>query len=176
MITTMKSGTLSLLLTTVSCTCIAQQIQKEINEHVWRVQLAGMNSNQADTFISVMSDDVIQVSYDRHKIRGKEEFYSQAVSTYKRIKDRKLSRTMEFRFLNRIANEKNAFEDGFYKYELTNEHQEKEIYYGYFQVVLRKENQFWKVLVDYDSEKYNGTPVTKDLFDNARPLDSFENR
>jgi hypothetical protein len=47
---------------------------------------------------------------------------------------------MEFRFLKRIANVNNAFEDGFYKYELINEKREVKVYFGYFQVVLRKEN------------------------------------
>jgi hypothetical protein len=82
---------------------------------------------------------------------------------------------MEFRFLNRIANDANAFEDGFYKYELTDEKQEKLVFYGYFQVVLRKEKDGWKVLVDYDSENYNGTPATKELFESARTLASYDN-
>lgn len=82
---------------------------------------------------------------------------------------------MEFRFLSRIANGSNAFEDGFYKYELVNEKLEKQVYYGYFQVVLRKETEFWKVLVDYDSDNYNGQPVTKDLFESAKTLHSYDN-
>lgn len=134
-----------------------------------------MNSNQADKFMSVMSDDVIQVSYSRQAIRNKEQFFNQAISTYKRIIDRKLSRSMEFRFLNRMANDTKAFEDGFYKYELINEKLEKQVYYGYFQVVLRKEKGSWRVLVDYDSETYNGAPATKELFENAKTLDSYDN-
>jgi ketosteroid isomerase-like protein len=134
-----------------------------------------MNSNQADKFMSVMSDDVIQVSYSRQTITNKEQFHNLARSTYKRIVEKKLSRSMEFRFLNRIANASNAFEDGFYKYELINEKLDKQVYYGYFQVVLRKEKESWKVLVDYDSDNYNGLPVTKELFENAKTLDSYDN-
>jgi hypothetical protein len=151
-----------------------QNYQSEINNQVWRVQLEGMNTNQAGKFMSVMSEDVVQVSYSRQSIRNKEQFTNQAVSTYKRIVDRKLVRSMEFRFLNRIANETGAFEDGFYKYELVNEKQEKQVFYGYFQVVLRKENGVWKVLVDYDSETYQGAPVTRELFENARTLESYD--
>jgi ketosteroid isomerase-like protein len=159
----------------VSWDSTSQSIHREINNQVWRVQLEAMNSNQADKFISVMSDDVIQVSYSRQTIRNKEQFHNQANLTYKRITEKKLSRSMEFRFLNRIANDRNAFEDGFYKYELISEKLEKQVYYGYFQVVLRKEAEFWKVLVDYDSDDYNGLPVTKELFENAKTLDSYEN-
>jgi ketosteroid isomerase-like protein len=154
---------------------ISQNIQQEINNQVWRVQLAAMNSNQADRFMSTMSEDVIQISYDRQTLRNKEEFRNQAVATYKRLAERKVTRTMEFRFLNRIANAESAFEDGFYKYELTNEKLEKQTFYGYFQVVLRKEKDLWKVVVDYDSEKYNGVAVTQEVFERARTLDSFNN-
>lgn len=153
----------------------SQNIHKEINNQVWRVQLDAMNSNQADKFMSVMSDDVVQVSYSRQTMTNKEQFHNLARLTYKRLVEKKLSRSMEFRFLNRIANTSNAFEDGFYKYELTNEKLEKQVYYGYFQVVLRKEAESWKVLVDYDSDNYNGLPVTKELFENAKTLDSYDN-
>lgn len=152
----------------------SQNIHKEINNQIWRVQLAAMNANQADQFISVMSDDVIQVSYSRQTIRNKEQFRNQASLTYKRIAEKKLSRRMEFRFLNRIADTDNAFEDGFYQYELINEKLEKQVFYGYFQVVLRKEAESWKVLVDYDAEDYQGLPVTKELFENAKTLESYD--
>jgi len=166
---------LSLLLVLISWACNAQNIQKEINDQVWRVQLEAMHSNQAEKFMSVMSEDVMQVSYSRQAIRNKEEFFRQAVSTYQRIVDRKLRRSMDFRFLNRIAADSSAFEDGFYKYELVNEKQEKQIYYGYFQVALRKEGGIWKVLVDYDAETYHGLPVTRDVFENAKTLDAYYN-
>lgn len=158
-----------------SCDAFPQNIHKEINNQIWRVQLDAMNSNQVDKFMSVMSDDVVQVSYSRQTITNKEQFRNLASLTYKRIVEKKLSRSMEFRFLSRIANGSNAFEDGFYKYELVNEKLEKQVYYGYFQVVLRKETEFWKVLVDYDSDNYNGQPVTKDLFESAKTLHSYDN-
>lgn len=158
----------------ISWDAASQNVHKEINDQIWRVQLDAMNTNQADKFMSVMSDDVVQVSYGRQTIRNKQQFRDQANLTYKRIAERKLSRSMEFRFLNRIANSPNAFEDGFFKYELTNEKLEKQVYYGYFQIVLRKEGETWKVLVDYDAEDYNGSPVTKDLFEKAKTLDSYD--
>lgn len=172
----MKKNILLLILFSVFITwdCISQNIQKDINNQIWRIQLEAMNSNQADKFISVMSDDVVQVSYSRQAIRNKEQFLNLAKITYEKIITKKLNRKMEFRFLKRIANVNNAFEDGFYKYELINEKNEVQVYYGYFQVVLRKEKEFWKVLVDYDSDNYNGLPVTKEMFENANTLDFYE--
>lgn len=81
------------LLIVLFCVLVAwdsrsQNFHKEINNQIWRVQLAAMNANQADQFISVMSDDVIQVSYSRQTIRNKEQFRNQASLTYKRIAEK----------------------------------------------------------------------------------------
>lgn len=172
----MKKNILLLTLCSVFITwdCISQNIQKEINNQIWRIQLDAMNSNQADKFISVMSDDVVQISYSRQTIKNKEQFLNLAKTTYEKMTTRKLNRRMEFRFLKRIANIDSAFEDGFYKYELINEKLEVQVFYGYFQVVLRKEKKKWKVLVDYDSDNYNGLPVTSEMFENANTLDSYD--
>jgi ketosteroid isomerase-like protein len=159
----------------VSSDSVSQKIQLEINDQVWKIQLQAMNTNHPEKFMSVMSDDVVQVSYSRQTIRNKTQFLNQVNTTYKKMAERKISRTMEFRFLNRIANDSNAFEDGFFKYGLVNDKGEKQVYYGYFQVILRKENGSWKVLVDYDSETYNGAQVTKELFESARPMEATDN-
>ena len=135
---------------------LSQNFQSEINEQVWNVQLEAMKNNNVEGFISVMSDEVLQVSYDGSIIRNKEEFQTLAEVTYKRVLEKQWVRDMEFRFLNRIANTSSAFEDGFFRYEILNSKQEKQVFYGYFQVVLRKENGMWKVLLDYDSETFGG--------------------
>jgi ketosteroid isomerase-like protein len=153
--------------------CWSQSVQQEINDQIWKVQLEAMNEYDPDKFMSVMSDDVIQISYDRSVIRNKAEFKEQVVKTYSRSKDNGLTRKMEFRFLNRVANGTLGFEDGFFKYEIINRNLERRVFYGYFQVTLRKEADTWRVLVDYDAEKYHGAPVTPEMFDQARALDSF---
>lgn len=166
---------LLLIATFISGQCFSQNQQAEINTQIWKPQLEAMQTNQADKFISVMSKDVVQVSYDRKVIRNYDEFSKEVISVYNRLKERKLSRNMAFRFLERIAKDGHAFEDGFYKYELVDDKAEKRVFYGYFQVVLRKENDAWKVLVDYNSDNYNGKPVTAEQFDKAKTLDSLEN-
>jgi ketosteroid isomerase-like protein len=159
----------------VSSGSFSQHLQREINEQVWKVQLQAMNTNEAERFMSVMSDDVVQVSYSRNTIRDKARFRDQVITAYNRMLERKTKRTMEFRFLNRIANDSAGFEDGFFEYGLINDKGEKQVFYGYFQVVLRKENGLWKVLVDYDSETYQGAPVSKQLFESARLMEAAAN-
>lgn len=154
--------------------CLSQNIRSEINEQVWNIQLRAMNNLDSNGFMSTMSKDVIQVSYDRNTIRDYNQFAKQVNDTYRRIKERNLTRNMEFRFLKRIVAGPHAFENGFYKYELTNENSEKTVFYGAFQVVLRKENGTWKVLVDYDADTYNGEPVTAELFNKALAMDAPE--
>jgi ketosteroid isomerase-like protein len=154
--------------------CFSQNVQAEINDHVWRKQLKGMNELDSDLFLSVMSRDVVQISYDRKTIRNYEQFSKLAKDSYQRMKEQGLLRTVEFRFLERISNGVFAYENGYVKYEVTNNKGETNIFYGAFQVVLRKEAGVWKVLVDYDSNTYGGAAVTANLFDAAKLLESFE--
>lgn len=151
----------------------SQNLRQEINEQVWNVQLEAMRTNQPDLFMSVMSKDVIQISYDRNVIRDYASFREQALKTYARLSERKMKRQMEFRFVKRTAMANQAYEHGFFQYELTNDKNETSTFYGAFQVVLRKESGTWKVLVDYDSETYGGLPVTAEMFKNAKAMTEF---
>jgi hypothetical protein len=162
-----------LVMLSTCSSAVSQNLQQEINEQVWKVQLEAMKENNSAKFMTVMSDEVVQVSYDREVIRDKAGFEKQAAETYTRMKEARLTRNMEFRFLNRIANNMLAFEDGFYKFELINENLEKKVFYGYFQVALRKENNIWKVLVDYDSENYKGVTANEEMFNSAKGLESY---
>jgi hypothetical protein len=150
--------------------CFSQNLQQEINEQVWNVQLEAMRTNQPDLFMSVMSKDVVQISYDRQVIREYASFREQALKTYARLTERKMKRQMEFRFVKRAATTNQAYEHGFFQYELTNDKNEISTFYGAFQVVLRKESGTWKVLVDYDAETYGGVPVTAEMFKNAKTM------
>lgn len=164
----------AIMLQLIAITSSGQNLQKEINDQVWKPQSEAMHHNDSEKFMSVMSKDVVQVSYERKVVRNHADFAKEVEATYKRIKDRNLVRNMEFRFLERTASGNLAFEDGFLKYELLNEKAEKRIFYGYFQVVLRKESNSWKVLVDYNADNYQGQPVTAGQFEKARGLDSYD--
>ncbi|MDX2046726.1 MAG: hypothetical protein SFU87_08055 [Chitinophagaceae bacterium] len=169
----MKTGKIFLLLLAVmpSGFCAAQDYSREINEQVWKVQLQAMKDADAAAFVSVLSKDVVQISYDRKTIRNYAQFEKQVIDSYKRATEKKVTRNMEFRFVQRFATDTHAYENGYFRLEITNASGEKNLYYGAFQVVLRKENGVWKVLVDYDANSYGGKPITEELFFSAEAME-----
>lgn len=130
-----------------------------------------MKDADAAAFVSVLSKDVVQISYDRKTIRNYAQFEKQVIDSYKRATERKVTRNMEFRFVQRFATDTHAYENGYFRLEITNASGEKNLYYGAFQIVLRKENGVWKVLVDYDANSYGGKPITEELFFSAEAME-----
>jgi ketosteroid isomerase-like protein len=78
-------------------------------------------------------------------------------------------RTLELRFSERISDSNKAIEVGIYKGTFTNSKGETHTYYGRFHVVLRKEGETWKILVDTDSSE-SGT-IGEDDFTKAKPFE-----
>ena len=141
-------------------------LQKQINEQVWKPFIASFNNNDKGTFRSVHSKDVIRVIQDDNTILGYDEYFRDTPDSLKQ-KWAEWSRSIELRFTQRIANNGNAFETGYYKTTSSNKSTgETRTGYGKFHVLLRNENGRWKILMDADAhEKTNeaifltGTPI-----------------
>ena len=101
--------------------------------------------------------------------------YDQCINNYHRpfarAKDREDSRKISLRFIERIANEQSATERGIYQLTVNQGASNETNYYGKFHVILRKEGDAWKILVDYDSSE--GNTIGKEAFDKAFAIDDF---
>jgi ketosteroid isomerase-like protein len=152
---------------------LAETAQAEINRQVWRTQMQGMREFDERKFMSVMSPDVMQVSYDRKVIRDRAAFEKQTADLYAKLRATRPQRGMEVRFTSRFASGNMAFETGFYKFTLVDKGVTK-VFYGAVQSALRKENGIWKIVLDYDAESYGGQPVTAAMYEAAKPLEAFD--
>lgn len=150
-----------------------QNAEKEINEQVWKPFTQAIMAHDVELFISLHSKDLIRaerdgrrvLSYDQYKIRMEQGWPKRKESN----KTNTIQYTFELRFLERISNENQAFEVGYFKNESVNASGEKRIGYGQFHVALRKENGVWKILVDSDSN--NGKTITEEMFNAAAPIE-----
>lgn len=138
--------------------CSAQEIQKEINEQVWKPFTKAIMTQDHESFISLHSKDLVRaerngkriLSYDEYRV-GMEVNWPKWKETNK--KDN-VQYTFELRFTERISNGSLAYEVGYFKNE-TIKGGEKRVGYGKFHVTLRKEIGTWKILVDSDSNEGN---------------------
>jgi ketosteroid isomerase-like protein len=141
----------AILLFIVSITSFSQDVQKEINEQVWRPFIKNFNEGNTAGFMAVHSKDVVRSPRDQKAIWNWEEYNQQQAQGDAEDKKENRKRTLELRFTERIANGDLAFHVGIYKTTYVFPDGKTQSYFGRFHVVLRKEKNVWKILVDTDS-------------------------
>ncbi len=146
-----------LLAFTVTEVCAQTQpsnnIQNEINEQVWRLFIQYFNARDQVHLAQVHSKDVARVQQDANRILGAAEYFKEPTDAEKeKLANRKTS--LELRFIQRIANDNKAFEVGYYKTTVTNiTTGVSRTSYGKFHVLLGKEDNRWKILMDADGHE-----------------------
>ncbi|HWA34840.1 MAG TPA: hypothetical protein VG737_11945 [Cyclobacteriaceae bacterium] len=127
--------------------------QREINEQVWKPFIRYFNARDQKHFAQVHSKDVARVQQDANRILGAAEYFKEpSEADKKRLANQTVS--LELRFIQRIANDTKAFEVGYYKTTVTNTTTgSSRSSYGKFHVLLVKENDTWKILMDADAHE-----------------------
>lgn len=142
-------------------------LQKQINEQVWKPFIKAFNNNDNEGFKKVHSRDVIRIIRDDNRVMGYEEYFKPVADS---IKENWATwkRNIELRFIQRIASDGKAFEAGYYKTASTNTSTgETRVSYGKFHVLLRTENGQWKILMDQDAKE----DANEVKFQSARPIE-----
>jgi ketosteroid isomerase-like protein len=149
----------------------AQADQPQINEQVWKPFTRAIIERDLELYFTVHSPEIIRAELRASKISGFAA-YREDMRTYwsqPRPADAPPD-TFELRFTKRVSNGKAAYETGYYKSEFTRPTGQRGVYYGAFHVVLRKENDRWKILVDADG--FDGPRPTEETFKAAQSLES----
>ena len=165
----MKSFSLIFLLLLIGHFSFSQSnnLQKEINEQVWKPFIKAIISDDNEKLRAVHSKEVTRVIQDDNQILGYSEYFKKIPDSIK-AKWKDWKRDIELRFLQRIASADKAFEVGYYKTSSTNAVTgEKRTGYGKFHVLLRKENGTWKILMDADANEKTDEVV----FRKAMPME-----
>ena len=145
----------------ISFHTLAQSVQQEINDQVWKPFLKAFNENDTKAFMEVHSKDVVRSSRDAKEILNWNQYFAQQERGDNADKAAKRKRTLDLRFTERIASKDQAIDVGVYKTSYVNVDGTTRSFYGKFHVVMRKENDVWKILVDTDSSE-NHTIGEKD--------------
>ena len=121
-----------------------------INKQVWEPFTKAFETNDYKLFASIHHNDLVRISGDGNSIKGLDSY----IEGYKhRWEGNTRKQTISFRFLERIYNTNKASERGIYKLTINPMTKEAVSYYGKFHVILIKENNMWKISVDYDSSE-----------------------
>lgn len=143
----------SLVLTFISFNLTSQKISQlqDINKDVWYPFIDAFGKLDADAFMKVHSPDVLRWTLDEGKTMDRGAYTAeQKSSTEYHIKNES-TRSLELRFIHRSIRDNFAYEVGYYKltfYEKGKTNPKE--YFGKFNVILRKEEGVWKILMDAD--------------------------
>lgn len=132
---------------------VAQDIQKEINDQVWKPFIKTFNNRDTDGFMAVHSKEAVRSPRDAKTVWNWNEYYQEQKKGDDHGKISGSKRALELRFTERIANKDLAVDVGIYKVTVTQKGGEIQSFYGRFHVVLKKEMNQWKILVDTDSSE-----------------------
>lgn len=124
----------------------------EINEQVWKPFIAHFISGNKEGFRSVHSKRITRIEIDRGVVLDYDKYFP-PINPNAKPPGQSYKRLFELRFDKRISSGTKAWESGYYKGTILQEGKEPRSYYGRFYVVLEKENDGWKILVDADSNK-----------------------
>jgi len=155
-----------LLLLIISSSAVAQNVQKEINEQVWKPFIKGFNEGNTLLFMNVHSKDLVRSSRDSKQVLTWDQYNKQTEDWNSR---RTASYNIVLRFTERINNDSQAIDVGIYQTSWSAPDGKKGVSYGRFHVVLRKEDSTWKILVDTDSRE--GGTIGEQQFLAATPME-----
>ena len=130
-----------------------QEIQKQINDQVWKPFIAGFTNGDLDMFMNVHSKDLVRSPRDAQKIQTWDEYFTDMSWDIARREQRGRKSEIELHFTERIASATQAIDVGIYKTTSIAANGQRDSFYGRFHVVLRVESGVWKILVDTDSSE-----------------------
>ncbi|MFD2823876.1 nuclear transport factor 2 family protein [Lacinutrix iliipiscaria] len=142
---------------------------KEINTQVWDTFTKAFETFDYTLFSSIHSPNLIRISGDGQTIK----LFSEYIEGYNnRWSNKNGKQTISFRFFERIANDEYASERGIYKLIVNHGTVDEKSYYGKFHVLIKREDNLWKLIMDYDSSEFN--TINEASYNNAYAIDDFE--
>ena len=170
----MRLITLTILLSTSLGNLNAQtpDLQTEIDNQVWRPFIETWSNCDAAEFKLLHSDDVLRASGGNLYL-GK-EYKSNIGRSFKNCKDRNMDRLIAFTFVERTHRNNTGYEVGYYKITTKQANGNTNYSYGRFHVVLKKINNVWKIVQDWDTNKLRGVAINEEDFQSGDPLADSE--
>jgi len=146
---------------------------KEINAQIWQPFSEAYATNNAQQYIGLHSKDFIRATGGSWKnIADWQNFQENTLKNFATRKPNEKT-TIGFRFLERVSDGQKASERGIYQVIRTNEKGDIiGAFYGKFHVFMRKENNRWKIFIDYDSDE--GNTINEASFKAAFAIDDLE--
>lgn len=131
---------------------MSDEIKKEINEQVWSPFMKSYESLDPALFMSVQSEKIVRVMGSMNRIYDHAKYTESTKRIFSMMKSQGSAPRIELSFTNRLVKDDMAYEMGYYCLKSkgsSGEYQNRG--FGFFHVMLRKEDKQWKIVMDSDS-------------------------
>ncbi len=163
----------SYLLLIGSHTVTAQNAQYTINQEVWLPFMKAYTEFDYTSFNALHGPDLLRLS--RKDIRYRDTYAEQNEAWFTRAKREGYQQSIELRFEYRTVHDNHAYETGCYKIDIIKPDQTALVYYGYFHILLERQDGRWVIEQDWDSPKVLGRAITNDDFLRLPPVSWHNN-
>ncbi|NNE03192.1 MAG: nuclear transport factor 2 family protein [Eudoraea sp.] len=121
---------------------------------VWEPFMESYRALDIEKFKSIQASDLIKVAIDRNTIQTKATYFESIEGFFNQIKQ--MNRQMDIRFsiLSSATGDSKIYQTGYYSIGMraSNSESFQPTGYGYFVVVLIKEDGSWKISMDADKQ------------------------
>ncbi|AXT50074.1 hypothetical protein D1818_04220 [Aquimarina sp. BL5] len=148
-----------------------EELHQKINQDMYGNFSEAYEKLDYSLFASIHSKEMIRISGGNGgEIKNVKKYME---SSQKRWSDPKTKASpIDFRLFERVTSDSLVSDRGIYRVTYKNDKGEAKYSYGQFHVVLRLEDSFWKILIDYDSNEKN--TINKQSFDDAFSLSDYK--
>lgn len=163
----LRRAMLPVLLASAAAAQPAPEVRRQIENDVWIPLMRASVAFDAEGFLAVQSNDLIRVSVDAGEVYGRDRYQREIREGFPRARARGITRKNEIRFLQRLASDSLAWETGYFRSQVRMPDGEERVRYTRFEMVLRKEDGKWRILVDKDTADEG--KITEAMFRAANP-------
>lgn len=140
----------------------AARWQAEIDQEVWLPFTVAYQNYDGEAFNALHSDDVLRVS--PWGIRKGADYKKSNLEGYRKNKVSGKKREILFWLEHRQTTSDLSYEVGYYKVSITSQEGTRD-HYARFHVLIRKINDQWKIVQDWDTSSINGHKITAEDFE-----------
>jgi ketosteroid isomerase-like protein len=128
-----------------------QHAVQEINEQVWKPFIRSFSNFDTEAFMSLHSPDVVRLDVEGGNSSDFDTYRARQESGDIRSREQGWRRSIDLRFEYRAVRDSFAYETGYYRTSSWSaEDTVARHYYGKFNVILKKTEGRWKILLDAD--------------------------
>jgi ketosteroid isomerase-like protein len=128
----------------------------DINRDIWLAFQAAHARLDLDAMAAFHAPDLVRVGADERWIGGLPEHLARTRDGFARAAEQGDRLAIDFRFVERIADDTMASERGMYRVAVTASDGTEQIFHGRFHSISRRTPDGWRLVLDYDSDSDGG--------------------